>query len=96
MSEIRASSKASTESQSATELLEHVDDDLGVLRQIPRRTLTLFSVPNFDDPAHVRYFSSETAVGRRYRGLFDRWSITWTSTSSKSKNGVWLASGLRI
>ena len=49
------------------EVLEHIQNDLGVLDRIPKGTKLLLSVPNFDDPYHVRYFSSEKEVYERYK-----------------------------
>ena len=57
------------------EVLEHIQDDLGVLNRIPRGTKLLLSVPNFDDPYHVRYFSSEKEVYERYKGVMNIFDI---------------------
>jgi trans-aconitate methyltransferase len=53
------------------ETLEHIDDDLGLLEAIPHGALTVFSVPNYDSAAHVRWFDSPAAVADRYRPLLD-------------------------
>lgn len=49
------------------EVLEHLWKDLELLERIPSGTPLLLSLPNFDDPYHVRYFQSEDEVRQRYR-----------------------------
>lgn len=53
------------------EVLEHVHDDLGLLEAIPAGAKVVFSVPNFDDPGHVRWFDSFNDAFLRYKGLID-------------------------
>lgn len=53
------------------EVLEHLSDDLSVLRGINQGTTVIFSVPRFDDPGHVRLFKRKEDVEDRYRGLID-------------------------
>lgn len=53
------------------ELLEHMEQDLELLRRIPVGTRFYGSVPNFPDTAHVRYFSSDDEVFDRYATLFE-------------------------
>ena len=48
------------------EVLEHVQKDLALLQRIRSGTQMLLSVPNFDDPYHVRYFKNEDEVRERY------------------------------
>jgi SAM-dependent methyltransferase len=50
----------------ALEVLEHMDNDLDLIKNIPEDTFCLFSIPNFDDPGHVRWFRSEYQVRKRY------------------------------
>ena len=51
------------------ETLEHLDDDLELLRKIPVGAKVIFSVPNFGDAAHVRKFDNEQAIQERYGDL---------------------------
>jgi len=51
------------------EVLEHINDDLNVLKAIPSNSLVIFSVPSFDDPFHVRHFNSVNSVIKRYESL---------------------------
>lgn len=48
------------------ETLEHVEKDKEILKSIPRYTDIIFSVPKFNDPAHVRYFENKEDVFSRY------------------------------
>lgn len=57
------------------EMLEHINKDLELLRRIPSGTKVLLSVPNFDDPYHVRYFTSEKEVYERYKEVINIFDI---------------------
>lgn len=50
----------------ALELLEHLENDLALLNKIPVGKKVMFSVPNSDAFAHIRFFPSEEAVTERY------------------------------
>jgi trans-aconitate methyltransferase len=50
----------------AIEVLEHLDDDLGLLAKLPKHSHVVLSVPNFDSEAHVRYFDSWAHCWTRY------------------------------
>jgi 2-polyprenyl-3-methyl-5-hydroxy-6-metoxy-1,4-benzoquinol methylase len=56
-----------------TEVLEHLDDDLRLLRRIHPGTRVLATVPDFMSESHVRWFPKAHHVHRRYdeclRGL---------------------------
>lgn len=54
----------------ALEVLEHVDD-IKVLESIPYGSPIIFTVPDFDDPAHVRYFNDLEEIKERYRHNID-------------------------
>ena len=58
-----------------TEVLEHVKRDLDVVRLWKSGTHCICTVPNFDDPTHVRYFRNEREVFGRYGHLIDIASI---------------------
>ena len=58
-----------------TEVLEHIEDDIGVVRCWEKGSLCVCSVPNFDSKYHVRFFASENEVRRRYGGLIKIKSI---------------------
>ncbi len=48
------------------EFLEHVEEDLAVLRRLRRDTYVLATVPNFPATGHVRYFHDADEVIARY------------------------------
>lgn len=50
----------------ALEVLEHIEKDLQLMGCIPQGKVIIFSVPRFDDPAHVRFFRSKEEVMERY------------------------------
>ena len=54
-----------------TEVLEHIKDDKQVLRNIATGAKIIFSVPNFDEQSHVRWFTSEREIKTRYFKLID-------------------------
>lgn len=54
------------------EILEHLEDDLGLLRKIESGTKVLITVPTRDDPSHVRVFSQEgDDLVDRYGGIIE-------------------------
>ncbi|MEX2617353.1 MAG: class I SAM-dependent methyltransferase [Alphaproteobacteria bacterium] len=59
-----------------TEVLEHIERDLDVVRLWPHGVNCVCSVPNFDYPTHVRVFKDESDVLNRYGELIDIDSIT--------------------
>jgi 2-polyprenyl-3-methyl-5-hydroxy-6-metoxy-1,4-benzoquinol methylase len=54
-----------------TEVLEHLEDDRGLIRSIPKGRLVVLSVPNFDSAGHVRRFEGHEQVRERYGDLLD-------------------------
>jgi len=59
----------------ATEVLEHLDDDLGLLAHLAPATIVRFTVPMRDDPSHVRFFPRVAGVRRRYGKLLAALSV---------------------
>jgi len=53
-----------------TEFLEHIEQDIEVLKKIKSGTVFYGTVPNFPFVSHVRYFRSEDEVVSRYRSCF--------------------------
>lgn len=54
-----------------TEVLEHIEQDVSVVRLWKEGCLCICSVPNFDADNHVRYFGSENQVRQRYGNLIN-------------------------
>lgn len=57
------------------EVLEHIQRDLELLQRIRSGTKMLLSVPNFDDPNHVRFFHSAEEVRARYQNVMRIFNI---------------------
>lgn len=73
------------------EVLEHLSDDVAVIRLWDKGVDCVLTVPCFDDPAHVRWFNSADEIRERYENLyyclkiediivFDRWYIIKAKT----------------
>jgi 2-polyprenyl-3-methyl-5-hydroxy-6-metoxy-1,4-benzoquinol methylase len=60
-----------------TEVLEHLEDDLGFVRRIPPGHRFLLTVPNFYSESHVRIFTGAGDVFERYERLLHMrsWSM---------------------
>lgn len=54
-----------------TEVLEHLDDDLGLLRRLRRGATVVLSVPSYNSAAHLRYFSTLGSALDRYAAVLD-------------------------
>jgi len=54
-----------------TEMLEHVDADVDVVRLWRDGAWCICSVPNFDWPGHVRFFNTPDEIAARYGGVID-------------------------
>lgn len=53
------------------EVLEHINNDIRILELLPAGKKIIFSVPTFDDPAHVRSFPNFHLVKARYSKYVD-------------------------
>lgn len=53
------------------EVLEHVNDDMKLLSTLPSGSRVIFSVPNYDSKAHVRFFGSAGDVIQRYQKILN-------------------------
>lgn len=66
------------------EVLEHIREDLQLLQSLPPGAAVIFSVPNFDDPAHVRWFSSKAHIVNRYQTILDFSDASWLQLQDAS------------
>lgn len=59
------------------EVLEHLDDDLDLIRRVPAGHQLILSVPNYESEAHLRVFRNAGDVFARYSPhlTFSRWSL---------------------
>ena len=53
------------------ETLEHIDNDIIVLKNLKSGTKFIGSVPIGNDPAHVRVFQTSKSIKKRYRNLIN-------------------------
>ena len=75
------------------EVLEHLQDDLGMLSRLPEGMRVIFSVPDFDCVSHVRYFPSQEEAVRRYQPVISILSVSPVPLSPTAT--VWLLDGVR-
>jgi SAM-dependent methyltransferase len=78
------------------EFLEHVNDDVAVLRRIPQGKRFIGSVPNFADPSHVRFFLNCDAVRSRYGDLFSSFSVEAFPGDERGTYVWFLCDGVRL
>lgn len=76
------------------EVLEHITNDLAVVKKIPSGKRFIFSVPNYDYKSHVRKFDSEAEVVSRYSDLVTIKYIHQIPMSDK--NIIWLVDSVKI
>ena len=76
------------------EVLEHLENDIGLISNLPLGSTILFSVPNYDSAGHVRIFENPTAVIERYASVL---SIELKDVVKFGKgNKIFLFKGSRI
>jgi len=66
------------------EVLEHIDEDLGVMELWRPGCTCVCSVPNFDYQTHVRFFRSESEITARYDRLLEFARIERIAKSPKT------------
>lgn len=59
----------------ALEILEHLDNDRGLLKRLRPGTKIVFTVPAFDGTSHVRHFKTIKAVKARYDKFISRLTV---------------------
>lgn len=67
-----------------TEVLEHLDDDLALLRRIRGGARVLATVPNFDSISHLRFFMTEGELHERYAQVLEPLQVTRISLARES------------
>lgn len=85
------------------EVLEHINEDKGLLERIPSGKQVILSVPSFADPSHVRIYD-RLMVTERYKDLLDiqqvipyYWSDTgkWSCESKQTESCIYLVKAIR-
>ncbi len=77
------------------EVLEHIEEDLGVLSCFQAGTRCLLTVPNFPWRSHVRHFDSEASVSQRYGEFFDQCLVTRIKGVRTEQEQFYLIDGVR-
>jgi hypothetical protein len=77
------------------ETLEHIHADLTVLKKLPLGIPLIFSVPNFNSASHVRWFTDEQAIRKRYEGLVEFKDIKTIQIGTHT-NLLFIVKGIRI
>lgn len=74
------------------EVLEHINSDCDLLLKIPEGKPVIFSVPNYDSAAHVRYFKDSDEIAHRYSKLlyFGQDNIYKITTNKKKGKLIFL------
>jgi SAM-dependent methyltransferase len=80
-----------------TEVLEHLNDDHGLIRRWPAGVRCLCTVPDFDATAHVRYFpDGPDQVRERYASFFDHFTIVTIKRPHVRGGRFFLLDGYRL
>ena len=75
------------------EFLEHIDDDLTILANIPRGAWIYATVPDFMCKGHVRCFHDVGEVANRYGHFMDDFNILTARTGNRQR--LFIFSGVR-
>lgn len=78
------------------EVLEHIENDFELIVSLPRGTRIIFSLPNFDSEAHVRYFERSYEIHERYSNLIEMKLVTMCRMGSEGDNYIYLLEGRRL
>lgn len=88
-----AGRRAGATSYVCLETLEHLDDDVDLIRRIPPGHELIFSVPNYPSAAHLRVFHDAGDIWRRYGELLAMKS--WTLIGEETRFLVHLCRAIR-
>jgi SAM-dependent methyltransferase len=77
------------------EVLEHIENDLGVLSCFPAGIRCLVTVPNFPWKSHVRHFENEESVAQRYGRFFEPSTVTRIKGMRSDTEQFFLLDGVR-
>ncbi|MAD52456.1 class I SAM-dependent methyltransferase [Idiomarina sp. UBA3162] len=75
------------------EVLEHIDDDINLLKLFPSGANVIFSVPNFDSFGHVRFFKTSNEIKKRYKSVFRNMNVKEINLSRTSR--IYLVNSIR-
>lgn len=77
-----------------TEVLEHIDEDLLVLKRLQPGTRLIATVPNFPYFTHVRHFPDAESVRKRYCEFFNDFRVLGLRQPLPSESIYWLFEGV--
>ena len=77
-----------------TEVLEHIDEDLLVLKRLQTGTRLIATVPNFPYFTHVRHFPDAESVRARYCEFFKDFKVLGLRQPLPSESIYWLFEGV--
>ena len=75
------------------EVLEHIQEDINLIKKIKQGHVLLFSVPNYDSSGHVRFFPNYKSIEERYGSIFNLKLIQTVSLGNDAK--IFLCYGVR-
>ncbi len=76
------------------EILEHLVNDIRLLKLVPSEALVILTVPSFDSDGHVRIFKTREEVEARYADVFSAYRM---QVVFKSLGQVWyIMAGIRV
>lgn len=78
-----------------TEVLEHIDFDLEVVRRFKAGVRSICTVPSFPYESHVRQFASAEEVACRYGRYFDDFDVAWYRSPRNPSDLFFLFEGVR-
>jgi 2-polyprenyl-3-methyl-5-hydroxy-6-metoxy-1,4-benzoquinol methylase len=76
-----------------TEVFEHLDRDLEVIKRLEPGTRLIATVPNFPYVSHVRHFENAESVRERYQPFLSDFSVLGLRQPTKSHNVYWIFEG---
>lgn len=75
------------------EVLEHISNDISIIKKITKDSLVIFSLPNYDSTGHVRFFNNIDEIKDRYSNLLT--IISFLEIPLKSKFKIFLVKSKR-
>jgi 2-polyprenyl-3-methyl-5-hydroxy-6-metoxy-1,4-benzoquinol methylase len=77
-----------------TEVLEHIKDDLLVIKRIQPGARLIATVPNFPYTTHVRHFETAESVRERFARFLNGFTVVGLRQPNPSTNIYWLFEGV--
>ncbi len=70
------------------ETIEHIQDDIKLIKSIPSGSYFIFSVPNRDFTSHVRFFKNKNEIIKRYSNIIDFHNSEWKVLNTNPKKNA--------